>query len=115
MRALSLLLLVLIAGPATADSAADGWITHPGRPAAPAVLEFARDVTLDRVPPRLVVDVTADSRFILRVNSRAPRGRGDAAGTGDGTLPRRGGPAARTCARRVICRGSSSGGGGATR
>ncbi len=47
------------------------WITHPTAPLRePLVLHFRRTLTLDSVPPRYVVRVSADNRFILFVNGR---------------------------------------------
>jgi len=54
---------------AVAQTSADGWITHAGvETRASVVLEFRRDISFDRVPEILPVTVTADNRFILRVN-----------------------------------------------
>jgi alpha-L-rhamnosidase len=51
--------------------AADGWITHPAAGTrTPIVLQFRRELSLDRVPLKLPVTVTADNRFVLRVNGR---------------------------------------------
>jgi alpha-L-rhamnosidase len=72
-------LALLVALPLVA-SAADGWITHPDRPASPVVLVFRRELALDRVPARLPVEVTADNRFILFVNGEVA-GRGPSTGT----------------------------------
>ena len=48
---------------------ADGWITHADAGArTPIVLQFRRELTLDRVPEKLPVSVTADNRFVLHVN-----------------------------------------------
>lgn len=66
--------------PALGATPAAGWITHPERPAAPVVLEFRREVQLERVPARQVVEVTADNRFILSVNG-VPVARGPSTGT----------------------------------
>jgi alpha-L-rhamnosidase len=73
-------LLVMAAGRAAAADTSDGWVTHPDRPSAPVVLEFRRDVALDEVPREVLVDVTADNRFILRVND-AVVARGPSTGT----------------------------------
>jgi hypothetical protein len=59
---------------------AAGWITHPERPAGPVVLEFRREVRLERAPARQVIDVTADHRFMLAVNG-VPVARGPSTGT----------------------------------
>ncbi len=59
---------------------ADGWVTHPDRPAAPIVLVFQRELELDRVPAKMPVDVTADNRFILYVNGQV-KARGPSTGT----------------------------------
>src|SRR5690349_6944893 len=62
-------LCACVAVAAGAQTAADGWITHAGAETrAPVVLEFRRDISLERVPEMLSVAVTADNRFILRVN-----------------------------------------------
>jgi alpha-L-rhamnosidase len=48
-----------------------GWITHPDAGTrAPIVLEFRRELELDRVPAKLPVSVTADNRFVLYVNGQ---------------------------------------------
>ena len=70
------------AATASAQTAADGWITHASAGTrAPIVLEFRRDWSLDRVPPKLPVTVTADNRFVLRVN-----GNRVASGPSTGTI-----------------------------
>lgn len=82
-RSLVLALLVALPlGASAAESAAnaDGWITHPERPASPVVLVFRREITFDSVPTRLPVEVTADNRFILSVNDEV-LGRGPSTGT----------------------------------
>jgi len=57
-------LLALADGPT-----ADGWITHAeAGKTTPIVLHFRRDLALDRAPRHMVVEVTADNRFILFVN-----------------------------------------------
>ena len=64
---------VLVAGvPAPGAAAPDtGWITHPDAGArTPIVLQFSRELQLDRVPANLPVSVTADNRFILYVNGQ---------------------------------------------
>ncbi|HEU4781058.1 MAG TPA: family 78 glycoside hydrolase catalytic domain [Steroidobacteraceae bacterium] len=62
-------LWVVLASPVMADAHADGWITHADAGTrAPIVLQFRRELQLDRVPARLPVSVTADNRFILHVN-----------------------------------------------
>jgi alpha-L-rhamnosidase len=69
--ALSLCLLAMAFSPSVRAQTADGWITHPQAPnATPIVLHFRRELALERVPERLMVEVTADSRFILFVNGR---------------------------------------------
>jgi alpha-L-rhamnosidase len=46
-----------------------GWITHPDSGTrTPIVLQFRRELDLDRVPAKLPVSVTADNRYILYVN-----------------------------------------------
>jgi alpha-L-rhamnosidase len=65
------LLVVGVQTPCAAAPDADGWITHAdagGR--TPIVLQFRRELQLDRVPGKLVVSVTADNRFILYVNGQ---------------------------------------------
>jgi alpha-L-rhamnosidase len=59
---------------------ADGWITHPDRPAAPVVLQFQREFDLEGPPASLPVEVTADNRFVLHVNGRVVA-RGPSTGT----------------------------------
>jgi hypothetical protein len=50
---------------------ADGWITHAdAAKATPIVLHFRRELTLERIPGRMPVQVTADNRFILFANGR---------------------------------------------
>ena len=62
-------LCACVAVNAGAQTAADGWITHAGTETrTPVVLEFRRDISLERLPEKLPVAVTADNRFILRVN-----------------------------------------------
>ena len=78
---LSGLLCLGLATPASAQNA-DGWITHGDAGIrSPIVLEFRREWSLDRVPRKLPVTVTADNRFILRVN-----GKRVASGPSTGTL-----------------------------
>jgi hypothetical protein len=60
-------LFYMFSAPA-AIAAAAGWITAPDAGAAPVVLEFQREVVLDAKPASFPVAVTADNRFILRVN-----------------------------------------------
>ena len=74
-----LLLLALSPG-ALAETGADAWITHPDRPPAPVVLEFRRELTAERVPTHLPVEITADNRFVLRVNG-VVAARGPSTGT----------------------------------
>jgi hypothetical protein len=68
----AVLAAVLIAASYTPCAQADeasGWITHPDAGArTPIVLTFRRELHVDRVPAKLPVSVTADNRFILRVN-----------------------------------------------
>jgi len=65
-----------------AAQSADGWITHAdARGQTPVVLHFRREFTLDRVPPQMRVEVTADARFVLLVN-----GRRVASGPSTGTI-----------------------------
>lgn len=74
---------MLVAGPALAVPASDGWITHPGAQAIrePVVLYFRRALDLAKLPKALPVTVTADNRFILYVN-----GQRVAAGPSVGTI-----------------------------
>lgn len=74
------LMFTVLAPAGFAAENADGWITHPDAPAAPVVLEFQREIELDRVPARLPVDVTADNRFVLSVNGKVVA-RGPSTGT----------------------------------
>jgi alpha-L-rhamnosidase len=60
----------------------NGWITHPEATTTPVVLHFERQLTLEEVPPRLPVAVTADNRFVLYVNARRV-GSGPSTGTID--------------------------------
>jgi len=47
------------------------WITHPTAPLRePIVLHFRRALTLQSVPSRYIVRVSADNRFILHVNGQ---------------------------------------------
>jgi hypothetical protein len=73
-------LLILLA-PLTRAQDARGWITHPDATATPVVLEFQREITLDRVPEDLPVKITADNRFVLYVN-----GKRVASGPSTGTI-----------------------------
>ncbi|HUQ10620.1 MAG TPA: alpha-L-rhamnosidase C-terminal domain-containing protein [Steroidobacteraceae bacterium] len=80
IRHLSLLVMLAAAAIVPARAAdPGGWLTHP-EAAPPVVLEFRREVDLARVPARLPVDVTADNRFILKVNGKLV-GRGPSTGT----------------------------------
>jgi len=75
-------LCACVAANAGAQTDADGWITHADAGTrAPLVLEFRRDISLERVPESVPVAVTADNRFILRVN-----GSRVASGPSTGTL-----------------------------
>jgi alpha-L-rhamnosidase len=74
-------LALSVAGAATHGADAQGWITHPGVDATPVVLHFRREVSLEQVPVKLPVAVTADNRFILFVN-----GKRVASGPSTGTL-----------------------------
>lgn len=51
---------------------ADNWITHPEADAGkrPIVLQFAREWQVSARPAKLLVEVTADNRFILFVNGK---------------------------------------------
>ena len=64
--------IALLAGVPTVAALPDpGWITHPDAGArTPIVLQFSRELQLDRVPANLPVSVTADNRFILYVNGQ---------------------------------------------
>ena len=79
-----LMVMALASASAAAESVAaenaDGWVTHPDPPPPPRVLDFQREVMLDRVPARLPVQVTADQRFILSVNGKVVA-RGPSTGT----------------------------------
>jgi hypothetical protein len=67
---------------ARAEVPADSWITHAGAAnTTPIVLRFRRELTLERVPKRMPLSVTADNRFILFVN-----GRRVASGPSTGTI-----------------------------
>jgi hypothetical protein len=68
---LAALLCAGFAATAAAQTQADGWITHADAGTrTPIVLQFKRELTLERVPPTLPVTVTADNRFILHVNGQ---------------------------------------------
>lgn len=69
-RATWLAPLLLLLAPALRAQDARGWITHPEATATPVVLEFRRELTLDRVPEDMPVKVTADNRFVLYVNGK---------------------------------------------
>lgn len=75
----------VLAQPAAAPSAADGWIGLAGADAAavPIVLHFRRTVDLDARPGAYVARVTADNRFVLYVN-----GKRVAAGPSTGDIAR---------------------------
>ena len=79
-RGLLALALVGAGMPAWSTEVVSDWITHPQSHPEPWVLEFRREVKLARAPSRLVVDVTADNRFILRVNGKVVA-RGPSTGT----------------------------------
>lgn len=81
MRSLVLSLL-LIGAPALAADA-QGWITHPDATSTPVVLEFSRELPLQKIPATLPVRVTADNRFVLFVN-----GARVASGPSTGTVQR---------------------------
>jgi alpha-L-rhamnosidase len=83
MRRFCLFLFLLLSDPAWAQSAADGWITHPSAAGVrgPVVLHFRRALVLADAPKVLPVTVTADNRFILFVN-----GRRVASGPSTGTI-----------------------------
>lgn len=75
------LLLVLVPFPAFAGAE---WITHPSAVAGgtrkAVAMQFRREVFFNRVPERLLVQVSADSRYILYINGRrvdAGPSRGD--------------------------------------
>jgi hypothetical protein len=70
MRKLPGLLVLLVLAPRAFAEEGHGWITHPDASATPVVLEFQREISLDRVPENLPVKVTADNRFVLRVNGK---------------------------------------------
>ena len=62
---LAMALLGVAVAPARAEPV---WVTHPGAPAAPAVVIFEHDLTLKRRSEHLPVQVSADNRFVLYVN-----------------------------------------------
>ena len=67
----ALLMLLLGAGSAAADTPAQAWITHPeAADRTPVVLHFRREVAFEQPPASLPVEVTADNRFILFVNGQ---------------------------------------------
>ena len=69
--ALATSLLAAAHAPAALGQGEDGWITHADAGArTPIVLQFRRELELDRVPAKLLVSVTADNRFILYVNGQ---------------------------------------------
>ncbi|HTU65181.1 MAG TPA: alpha-L-rhamnosidase C-terminal domain-containing protein [Steroidobacteraceae bacterium] len=82
MRSLVVIFLLSLAVTARADDAR-GWITHPAAAATPVVLEFRRELDIDRVPEDMPVKVTADNRFILFVS-----GKRVVAGPSTGTVQR---------------------------
>ena len=57
------------------------WITCPGAPAKDlAMLHFRKELDLERVPDHFFVDVSADNRFLLKINQQrvgAGPARGD--------------------------------------
>lgn len=53
------------------NSAPAQWITCPGAPAKDlAMLHFRKELELEKVPEHLLVDVSADNRFLLMVNQK---------------------------------------------
>ena len=69
--ALATSLLAAAHAPSALGQGEAGWITHADAGArTPIVLQFRRELTLDRVPAKLPVSVTADNRFILYVNGQ---------------------------------------------
>ncbi len=76
----------MLAGLLFAGTAAEAaqWISHPGAEEGrkPIALQFRNDLSLERVPRRLIARVSADNRYILYVNGRrvdAGPSRGDVA------------------------------------
>jgi len=67
VRALWLILCILgLAAPASAKDAE--WIASPSLYAAPVVVHFRKDITLEKTSAHLWIDVSADNRFLLYVN-----------------------------------------------
>jgi alpha-L-rhamnosidase len=78
----SLLAALLLVAPQLGNAGdAGGWITLPDATDTPIVLEFQRELMLERVPRHLPVKVTADNRFVLYVN-----GKRAASGPSTGTV-----------------------------
>src|SRR6187397_1632071 len=72
LQSISFCAIALLAGVPTIAALPDpAWITHPDAGArTPIVLQFSRELQLERVPAKLPVRVTADNRFILYVNGQ---------------------------------------------
>ena len=69
MAVLAAMLVAVSFAPCAKAGDASGWITHPEAGArTPIVLQFRRELTLQDVPAKLPVSVTADNRFVLYVN-----------------------------------------------
>jgi hypothetical protein len=69
--ALATSLIAAAYAPAAVGQGEGGWITHADAGSrTPIVLQFRRELQLDRVPAKLLVSVTADNRFILYVNGQ---------------------------------------------
>ena len=67
--ALATSLIAAAYAPAAVGQGEGGWITHADAGSrTPIVLQFRRELQLDRVPAKLLVSVTADNRYILYVN-----------------------------------------------
>ena len=67
--ALAAMLVAACFAPGAKAGDASGWITHPESGArTPVVLQFRRELTLESVPAKFQVTVTADNRFVLYVN-----------------------------------------------
>ena len=69
--ALATSLIAAAYAPAAVGQGEAGWITHADAGSrTPIVLQFRRELQLERVPAKLLVSVTADNRFILYVNGQ---------------------------------------------
>ncbi len=69
MVALAAVILAASYAPTGMAAETTGWITHPEAGArTPIVLQFRRELTVNRLPAKQLVRVTADKRFILYVN-----------------------------------------------